>query len=434
MPAWFVWMGDLIPRRIRGRFLARREQITRLIQFPVAIALAILMDRVIHRDRPLAPQFQPEFVWTLVGLFAVAAAFGVADILLFLRIREVSPTTPDAPRRPAADIHVPPSALGGLPGAAIFAGRYVVAAVRQLLIEPMRDRAFRRYVLFGATAAFAISVGGPFYMRDMRENLQFSHVSLNITFMVLGPLMAILATSYWGRLIDRWGRRPTLMVAMWVAVFGAAPYFFASKYTPNPQWLIDAANALAGGSGRVLGRLAGLFGASVDWSQWRWIPPGAPVGAWLICTTTIFFGFTGWTGVALGQQGIILGFADSHGRSRYVAAYAVLTGLGGVAGAITGGLVAQGIFTASWYHPWRIGQYFELNHWHATFALSMLVRVLAVFALIGMPDPGARRTRDMIRALAAEAYTVSGARLFHVWLGYLRLRRGPRGPGAGPDP
>ncbi len=435
MPAWFSWMGDLIPRRIRGRYLATRQRVTRLLQFPIAIGLAIFMDRVIDDALPFTPEAQPALRWALFGLFVAAAVFGTLDVLMFLRLREVTPTTPAEPRRPAVNISVAGSPRPGIAGAIAHAGRYLLAAANELLVVPLRDRVFRRYVLYGATAMFAMAVGGPFYIRNMRENLGFSHLALNVMFMLLGPLVSILAIKRWGRLIDRWGRRPMLMLATALAVFGVAPYFFASKYTPSPQFVSDAVNGVAGAAGGGVAWLAARLGASVEWSHWRLIPPGAPVGAWLICSTTIFFGFVGWTGVMLGQQGIILGFADGAGRSKYVAAHSVLVGVGGVLGGLVGGLVADGIYNASWYRPLRFGV-FEWNHWHATFVLSMLARMLAFYWVIGMPDPGARRVRDMVRTIGIEMYNLTAARLFYPWRLFLRARRRrrQRRNNAGPPP
>jgi len=419
MPAWFVWMGDLIPRRIRGRYLATRQRVTRLLQFPVAIGLAVLMDGVIDGGKPFTPEAQPQLLWALAGLFVAAAVFGTIDIFIFFRIREVTPTTPAEPRRPAVEIRVAPPKRRGAAGMLGHAAGYLREVIRHLLVEPLGDRVFRRYVLFGATAMFAMAVGGPFYVRNMRENLGFSHLAMNFMFMVLGPLMSILAVKQWGKLIDRWGRRPMMMLAMGFAVFGVAPYFFASKYTPNPQFVSDAVNAASG----AIGRLAGRAG-------WQLIPAGAPVGAWLVCSTTIFFGFVGWSGMMLGQQGIILGFSDSHGRSKYVAAYAVLVGMGGMLGGVVGGLVARSLAGTE---PVRVWTYFEWNHWHATFALSMLGRIAAFCWLIGMPDPGARRARDMMRTLGIEMINLVAARLFYPWRSLLRAHRARKGAKAAPD-
>jgi MFS family permease len=434
MPAWYSWMGDLIPRRIRGRYLATRQRITRLLQFPVAITLAIIFDQVTDSSRAFTPQGQPLLMWALAGVFVLAAVFGLIDILIFFRIRDLRPPIREGAGGPAVEIAVRTPRAGGPIGTASHGVRYLFAAADELLVGPLKDRVFRRYAIYGATVTFAMAVGGPFYIRNMRENLGFSHLALNVMFMVLGPIVSILAVKHWGRLMDRWGRRPALMASTALATFGVAPYFLASRQTPNPQFVSDGINAAAGGVGWLVAWLAGAVGISIDAGGWELIPPGAPVGAWLVCSTTVFFGFIGWSGVMMGQQGIILGFSDGAGRSKYVAAHAVMTGLGGVAGGIVGGYVAEWIVTASWYAPIRLGA-FEWNNWHATFALSMLARMTAFCLLIGMPDPGARRARDMVRAVGIEMYNVVAARLFYPWRVLLRTRsrRRPRPPGPSSD-
>ncbi len=423
-PAWLTWMGDLIPRRIRGRFLARRGQITRTILVPVAIGLSIFVDCMTDPSKPVTPQAQPQLLWALAAMFVAAAFFGLADILMFLRIREVRPTTPDKHPPPAMNIAIAPPGRGAA-GAAIYAVRYVAAVIGQLLIDPLKDHAFRRYVLYGAMITFAMTMGGSFYVRNMREDLHLSHMSINVIYMILGPLMAIVSAKPWGTLMDRWGRRPTLMLATLVAAFGAVPYCFASRFTPNPPYVAEAVNALGGWGAQAGAAIAAWLGWSVDLGNWQLLGPGAPVGAWLICSTTIFFGFVGWSGVMLGQQGIILGFADGGGRNKYVAAHAVFCGMGGVIGAVCGGLLAEGLAKASWYHPLHVG-IFEWNNWHATFAVSTVARFAALLLLIGMPDPGARRARDMVRTVGSEMLHLLTGGLLIEWLGFGRGRGGIR--------
>jgi MFS family permease len=420
-PAWMTWMGDLIPRRIRGRFLARRGMISRLVLVPVAIGVSIFIDCMTDPSKPVTPEAQPQLLWALAGLFVGSAFFGVADILTFLRIREVRPTVRDKSLPPAVSFDVAPPRRGEIISAANFAVRYVATVVHQLLIGPLKDHAFRRYVLYGATIAFAMGMGGSFYVREMREDLGLSHMSINVIYMILGPLMAIVSANPWGRLMDRWGRRPILMVATAVAVGGAVPYCFASRYTPNPPFVADAVNAAANGVGHAAAAVAGLFGWHVDWGHWLILGPAAPVGAWLICSTTVFFGFVGWSGVMLGQSGIIMGFADGAGRNKYVAAHAVFSGFGGAIGAYSGGMIADFLANASWYQPLHVGP-FVWNNWHATFVLSTMARIAALLLLIGMPDPGARRARDMVRSIGLDMLNLLTGRMLVEWLGFGKPR------------
>ena len=54
----------------------------------------------------------------------------------------------------------------------------------------------------------------------------------------------------------------------------------------------------------------------------------------------------------------------------------------------------------------------------------MLMRVAAFCVLIGMPDPGARRAREMFRTIGIEAYNTMAQRLFYNWRNYFRSWRG----------
>lgn len=399
-PAWYTWMGDLIPRRIRGRYLAIRASATRIAQFAAVFALAVTMDVLVDRSKPLTAAAQPVVQYAVCAIFVLGAMFGIVDILLFLRIREVIPSPHgDTLRRPAVNIVLRSLAVPRALAAAAWPFRYSAAMASEMLISPMRDRVFRRYVIYGATITFAGTVAEPFFWRDMLESIHFSQTATDMMFMVIAPVMGLLAARLWGRLIDRWGRRPVLMISTALVCFSVIPYFIVSRHTPSPQFALDAIAWIVDAAARCVNASLGWAGVSVHWQT---LGPGAPVGAYLIMLPMAFFGGAGWFGVMLAQSGIILGFADGKGRSKYVAAHAVLLSVGGILGAVIGGKVAHAIATASWYAPLHVG-YFEWNNWHATFVLSFLARVAALLLLIGMPDPGAGKVSDMFRTLTADA-------------------------------
>ena len=412
-PAWMTWMGDLIPRRIRGRYFANRSIISQAVKVPVVISLAVLLDRVTRADPvtgqmlAMTPQSQPTVLWFVAAVFAAAGIVGTIDILLFHRVREVAGTTPDRPRPPA--VKVPVSDLAGA-GPAGRAARYLSAGVRELLFDPLRNRVFRRYVIYGATITFALAVGGSYFWRNSLENLRLSVLGTDMLFLVLGPLVGMLASRPWGRLIDRWGRRPVLILATAFTVLSITPYFYCTRHTPAPPFVIDAVNWVASGVGALLGR-----------GDMKWLTPAMPVGAWLVMSLSMLFGGIGWCGVMLAQGNIVLGFTDGRGRSKYVAAHAVLIATGGILGGLAGGWVAElarGLQGA----PICFGPtdaagrtvIFAWNNWHLTFALSLAARITALLLLINMPDPGARRARDLFRHMRQNVYN-SFTGLFY-WL------------------
>jgi hypothetical protein len=361
VPPWILWMGKLMPRRIRGRFLARRAQLTTVIGVAVALLLGAVMDKVFpFYGKITATNVQallekyPAALPTICGILAISAIFGTIDIRLFQRIRELLPTDSLPPPEPA------PAVRGNW-------GVRHAQAVKALLWDPMHDRTFRLNVAYGATVMFSATVGAPFFWRNAMENVGFTSLAANTMFLVVGPLAGIVGARAWGRAVDRWGRQPILVISTAVTIFSVVPWFFATSST---------------GSGLA----AALH-----------LPPGTPVGSYLLGGLACAVGGFSWTGLALAQQGIWFGFTDGPGKSRYIAAYDILTGLGGAVGALVGGLVAQQLDFLE-PAPFLLGPLLW-NNWHVTFALSMLSRMASTVLAMRIPDPGSTDTWTVVRAI-----------------------------------
>ena len=400
-PAWLTWMGALIPRRIRGRYFATRERLALGVQMVVVISLGVLMD---HVYRPDAAGPQPGVTWTISAILAGSAVFGVIDILLFHRVPEVLPApVNDAARQQDA---------GGAGGPGVL---------RRFVIDPLRDGAFRSYVLYGATMTFSMSVAGWFFWRNAMENLGFSNLATNILFLVIGPMAGIWAARRWGCAIDRWGRRPVLIVCTAGASVSLLVWLLISPDMPCPAFLRRSASWVLVALGRAFGRPE--WGAAAT----------APVTAYLVAAASCVIGGGTWAGISLAQTGIVLGFSDGGGRSRYIAASSVLISTGGMLGGVVGGLVAESLGHLQ-ADPIRWGP-FVWNNWHATFALAMVARLVTIFWLVRMPDPGAASVRSLARYMGVNVYNGVITRLFYTlrvfgWQQTVKRRR-PREPRGG---
>jgi len=385
-PAWWSWMGDLIPRRLRGRYMAGRERVGRIVQILTVIIIVVILDAVATDGAPETARHQPLLLWTICGIFVVAAAFGTIDILLFHRIRELMPSVRDRPRRPAVTIDVPRPRRRTVASLASYWCRCTGSACRQVLVEPMGDKPFRAYVIYGTAITFSMTVGGWYYWRNATENLGFSMLAANVLFLGIGPLAGFVAVKAWGGAMDRWGRRPVLIVATSGTLFSVMPWLLAARGTAAPDFVVSA-------------------------MRWAGMTAPAPMGAYLLGIIACIIGGASWSGVNLAQSGIILGFSDGDGRSKYVAASSVLISLGGVLGGLAGGAITQslGFLRES---PIIAGP-FLWNNWHAAFVVSMLGRAVAFVLLIGMPDPGSGRTRDMLRYVGMNVYNALFPRLFY---------------------
>jgi MFS family permease len=395
-PAWMTWMGDLIPRRIRGRYMARREQMATLVQVVVVVGIGILLDWAGTSGRAESAEAQPMLLWVICGIFGMAAVFGFIDIFVFRRVREVLPSVRTQPTPVAVDVYVAPRKNERLGGRVGYRLREVRNLVRSLLLEPLREEpVFRNYVGFGAMITFSVTVAAWYFWLLTTEFLNLSYLATNFLFLVVGPLAALAAAPLWGRLIDRWGRRPALILSTVGAIFSLVPWFFVRPDMTGPQFVADGINAAAGAVG-------GLVGAG----GWQPLGPGAPVGAFLVVALGCAIGGATWTGLNNAQLSMVLGFADGRGRSRYVAASSVLISLGGVLGGLCGGLITQYAAGFKDFGP------FLWNRWHLTFAVAGVVRAASLFWLIGLPDTRAMPMRYVMRSLSVNVYNAVSTRLF----------------------
>ena len=372
-PSWQVWMADLIPRRIRGRYFAARTVWTLPVQVVVALGTGLLLDfltRPLPPGTPITPANQPALVWAIAGLLAVGGIFGAIDILLFLTLREiVSP--PLTARRPELPL-----------------GRNIVSVLSEsagVVADAFKDRVFRHYALYGATITFGIAVGGQFFWLYALENVHYNKLAANLVFLVLSSFTSFNVIRLWGRLIDRWGRRPILMISALGTVFSPIGWF-----------LIPRDNLLVGYLGGGL--------------------------------TSILAGIM-WSGVTLTQTNVMLGFSASPGRSRYMAAASVISAAGGILGGLAGGAIAE-FFKDMQLHPLQVGPFTWYNY-HVCFVISAAMRGLAVLWLIGMPEPGARPFRLVARDIFFNAFNNVATRL--LWpVRALRTRDGHKQDVSGP--
>jgi MFS family permease len=283
------------------------------------------------------------------------------------------------------------------------------------MIDPLRERFFRRITLYTAIGvALPMSIGS-FFMINALENLGYSKLGANVVFIGVGGLSAIASSRLWGRAVDRWGRRPVLMLAGAGTMLSATPWFFVTRHTPAPGFLADGLNAAAAA-------LGGLFAQP----GWQAIGPATPAGAYVAGTIACVIGGACWTGVHLARLGVMLAFSDSEGRSKYVAAMSVMFGLGGTVGGLAGGGLAwalQGVAV-------HVGPFFWRN-WHAVFLLSILARASGLWLLVGMHDPGARRFRDMARGMGDAVAGAVANGLFLPLRIFGRRRNGRNGNRAG---
>ncbi len=193
-PAWMNWMADVIPHRIRGRYFSMRALLTTPVAIVTILASAVALDHVEtqHPDALLA---------LTSGMLIFAGLMGAADILVFLWVRDPYPGPPT---------HATPPTL-------------------RSLFAPLRDRGFRRYVVFNVAFNFALAFIGQYIWLYALDVLAWSNLKANVLVAAVPLALHMLTRPVWGRLIDTVGKRPVLLISWSMVSVGAVGWLLITR-------------------------------------------------------------------------------------------------------------------------------------------------------------------------------------------------------------
>ena len=318
-PAWMNWMSDLIPRRVRGRFFALRNNVGQVIGLLITLGIGYLLDRAEGDGHAM--------LRVTSVLLAVAGLLGTIDILCFFRV----PDAEESPRPLAPQL-----------GASFLA--------------PLADANFRRFLLFNALFTFAIGYIGQYVWLFLLDVLQWSNAKANLLLIAVPLAARVLVYNFWGRLIDRLGKKPVILISGAFTTFGAIVWVLI---TPERFWL-------------------GYF-------------------AVLLVTMA-------WPGFEVANFNMILDLSGGRGRGAgaYVALTSVACAIAGILSGVFGGLVAK--LLGDWTYDvgfWGI----VLTYHGVLFLISTGLRGIAVWIAAGLHEPRTTATRDTIRIITGEFYS-----------------------------
>ena len=300
--AWFSWMAALVPPRLRGRYFGLRNSAASLTNLLIVPILGFLLS---------AWSCDPTYSYSVVLLLGILA--GIVSLAFQFLMVDVNPQLPQF--------------------AAIYRSKLI--GVSSLETEKnaeekpdsvFKNTNFLKFLLYLGLWMFAINLSAPFFSLYMLDNLALDLRWVTIyTSLVSGANLVMLML--WGKLADRVGNRPLLLlVGILVAV------------TPL-LWLGARANSV---------------------SLWVWLP--------------LIHLLSGVTGAAIDLCGsnIQMELAPVDRPSGYFALAAAVAGIGGGLGTTAGSFLAQ------------------LNYiggLPGLFALSAVVRLIALLPLIFVKEP-----------------------------------------------
>ena len=307
-PAWFSWFADMIPERIRGRYLGRRAALATL----TAIVVSATISRIIDRSDSFP---------TFAVIFSIAAVLGLADIQLFFLVRE--------PRMPP---------------------REEPWRLWSVILEPLRNRPFRGYLLYALSEAFMFGFAGTFFWLMGLEGLKIGKFWSN-TYVMVGPMVfTALSLPAWGRVADRFGSRPLVTLGTLMSIVFPVCWLLA---TPGHYHTLLAAAAVIGG----------LFGAAIQ----------------------------------VGDMNMVFALTPRESRSAYLAVLSLASSLGWAVAPVLGSAVAQ-VLTPVHLHAAGL----TFGNLHFLMMISIVLRLLHVSLVIPrLPEVEPKPTGAVVRYLAS---------------------------------
>ncbi len=287
------WIGALVPMEIRGRYFSRRALISTITGLIIAPLSGLFLDMV---KGPTGYAI----------LFSIVAIIGSVDIILFFWIRD-----------PVMVVHKQHK------------------SIYMILLSPLKDVNYRRFIIFTTAFSFSLNLSGSFFTPYMLEHLHMSMLSITILTQMTMSLFTILFIGRMGRLIDRFGTKSTMKVALYLIMVMPLFWIFTSPNNYIP--LIFLAQLVAG-----------MF----------------------------------WPAYDLGNMNLSIWLAPEDERPSYLASYAFVIALFGILpGQLIGGAIMEGFgnFLDGHPMPWLFGR--NMIPFDLLLLLTLICRILSVVFL-----------------------------------------------------
>jgi len=303
---WVSWMSDLVPRNIRGRYFGTRNMIVGLVTIAVSIGAGLLIDFYESQRRPFE---------AFLLIYGLASASALVAFILLLHQEE------------------PPFVTSRS------------TTFGQLITEPLRNRAFRRLLVYYLYWTFAIGVAAPFWTVYLIKILHWNYTQLAILNIIASFLNVMLQPS-WGRLTDRVGYKPVLLVGAVGVVAAPILYSIATPDFPIPIWVSVVISGIV------------------------------------------------WSGLNLALFNIVIHTLPHHHGPSFLAMKAALTGLTNCVAMVFGGWF---VHTFANFH-FSFG-HFHLVNYHLLFLLTLFLRLFISPLVKRLEEPEAKGVGTMVHLI-----------------------------------
>lgn len=191
-PSWNAWMKDLVPQKLLGTYFSRRGSYTQTLNVVLSIALAMAVDyiKTNHAELEL---YAYGAMFSLAGLVGITGAFILSN-------------TPEPESHLARE------------------------NIFKLLKRPLKDRNFRRLLLFNASWTFALNLATPFFTVFMISGMGIP-LSYIIGLGITSQLSSIFTIRVWGKYADRYSNKTIIAICAPLYILCLVAWCFVGLYT-----------------------------------------------------------------------------------------------------------------------------------------------------------------------------------------------------------
>jgi MFS family permease len=191
-PSWNAWMKDLVPEKSLGTYFSRRASYTQTVNVVLSLLLAFFIDYV----RRSYPQ---HLLQTYSLMFITGGVTGLIGAFILSRVKE--------PRsEPVRD------------------------NIFKLFKKPLKDRNFRRLLIFNSAWVFALNIATPFFTVFLMKSIKLS-LSYIIALGILSQLSSILTIRMWGAYADRYSNKTIIAIGAPLYILCILAWCFVGIYS-----------------------------------------------------------------------------------------------------------------------------------------------------------------------------------------------------------
>jgi len=190
--SWNSWMKDMIPEKVLGSFYSHRNRLTQIVSVTLSIAVALMLDYV-------RTNYADKEVMAYSIMFLIAGVFGFLGTYFLSKVPE------------------PKSHL-------------VNENIFKLVKKPLKDKNFRKFLVFNSFWAFSLNFATPFFTIYLMKTIQLP-LSYIIGLGVLNQVSGIVFVKLWGRYSDKYSNKTIIRICAPVYI----ACIFAWTFTTLPS-------------------------------------------------------------------------------------------------------------------------------------------------------------------------------------------------------